>query len=655
MSTRADVKYFYDNGAWLAGPVKADNVWFSAAWHHQANLQHNVGFVNPDGTPVPDSNYLFDFSGKLAWQVSQPSQLNWFYVLQRKNQAHTGSGIVTGAATTWSKKTPQFHEVKYTRTVGTKMVLDSTATSQRLHDLKYPTTEVVAGAISSTDAITGASYGALATYSDLPNKRYDARVNVSYFAGAHDLKAGYQFDYAYNGANQYGLASTQTPMQAVYRSGVPNQVRTYNTPVSSQPQNIQQGLFVQDKWQAARKLTLNLGVRLDTNYGWQPALCDGGNQFVTGACFPKISGVPDFKAVNPRFSMIYDLAGDGRTALKFAANRYIVPLGSSLLSRINPIGVASDTRPWIACAAGQTSGCDLNGDLIPQVNELGASTGYSFGQFNSYAPGYSWPHAVEYSAEIQRQLPGNVVLTVGYTHRESKGNLASQNQLVPTSTYIPLTVTEANSGTVVTVYNQAPALKGLQQFVWTNSAQLNSTYDGSDITLEKRLSHGWMVTSGLSLGKTIGWTGGTDLNNPNQTQFGRGVVGNDIPYSVRLSGLYELPFGISASGTFQNQAGPAELTVVSVASNTVALTQGSQTLTVKARGTVRLPPVRQLDMSFRRGFRFGKRSFSPRLDAYNLANTATVTGWTQTLGPSYHNVTAVQRGRTIKLGASFDF
>jgi hypothetical protein len=65
-----------------------------------------------------------------------------------------------------------------------------------------------------------------------------------------------------------------------------------------------------------------------------------------------------------------------------------------------------------------------------------------------------------------------------------------------------------------------------------------------------QLSHGWMMTGGLSLGKTIGWTGGTDLNNPNQTQFGEGVVGNDIPYSVRLSGLYELPFGISASGTF---------------------------------------------------------------------------------------------------------
>jgi Carboxypeptidase regulatory-like domain len=655
LSPRTDVKYFYDDGLWLAGPVKADELWFSAAWHHQQNLQHNVGFVNPDGTPVPDSNYLLDFTGKLAWQVTKPTQLQWFYVIQRKNQAHTGTGIVTGAATTLSEKTPQFHEVRYTRAGGGKMVIDATATSQRLHDLKYPTTEVVSGAISATDAITGASSGALPTYQDLPNKRYDARINLSYFVGSHELKAGYQFDYAYNGANQFGLDRTQTPMQAVYRSGVPNQVRTYNTPVSSEPQNRQQGLYLQDRWRAARKLTMNVGVRLDANYGWQKALCDGGNAFVTGACFPAIKGIPDFKAVNPRFSMVYDVRGDGRTALKFSANRYIVPLGSSVLNRINPIAVASDTRPWTACSAGQTSACDLNGDLLPQVNELGASTGYTFGQFNSYAPGFSWPYAVELSAEVQRQLPGNVVVTVGYTRRNSRGNLASHNLAVPANSYIPLTVIEANSGQTVTVYNQAPALKGLQQFVWDNSPELNGTYDGSDITFEKRLSHRWMLTSGLSFGRAIGWTGGTDLENPNQTLNARGVVGNDIPYSVRLSGLYELPYHISASGTFQNQAGPPEATVVSVASNTVTLTQGSQTITTQSRGTVRLPPVRQLDLSFRRPFRMGSRSFSPRLDVYNMANNATVTAWTQTLGSSYHNVTGVQRGRTIKVGAAFDF
>ena len=87
--------------------------------------------------------------------------------------------------------------------------------------------------------------------------------------------------------------------------------------------------------------------------------------------------------MSPRFSAVYDFAGDGRTALKFAANRYIIPVGSSVLDRVNPIFLASDTRPWrgARCAADQTNvGCDLNGDLLPQINELGPSNGIQFRQ-----------------------------------------------------------------------------------------------------------------------------------------------------------------------------------------------------------------------------------------------------------------------------------
>jgi outer membrane receptor protein involved in Fe transport len=651
LKPRADLRYLYDDGVWLAGPIKSDSLWFSAAWHHQQNLQYLVGAYNADATSVPDDNYLWTFSGKLAWQISQPSQLTWFYQLQRKVQAHVGTGVVENAATTLSKKTPQLHQVRYSRTFGNKMVMEASGSSMRVHDLKLPTKESVVGDIAGFDQITGATFRALPTYTSYPNARYVAQGNVTYFLTAHDIKVGYQVDYAKNASD----AISPTGMRAVYRNGVPDSVNTYNTPVSSEPQNLQQGVYAQDRWRPGRRLTVNLGLRLDTNYGWQKALCQDKTQFTDAKCFPKMSGVPDFKAVNPRFSVIYDLAGDGRTALKFAANRYIVPLGAGVLARVNPIALANDTRPWTVCAAGQTSGCDLNGDKLPQVNELGLSSGFNLGQYNRYADGYSWPYAIEYTVEMQRQLPGNMVVTVGYTRRDKKGNLGSRNEAVPTSTYIPLTVTEVNSGRAITVYNQAPSLRGLQDIVWDNRKELDSSYKGADITFDKRLSNRWMMTGGVSLGKTIGWVGNTDLNNPNSQEFSRGILGNDIPYSFRLSGLYQLPYGISVSGTYQHQKGFAELTVVSVGNNTVALTQGTTTVTVEPRGDVRLPNLNQLDMSVRRAFRFGRKNLQPRIDFYNLANSATIIAWNQTLGSSYHAVNDVQRGRMIKLGVSYDF
>ena len=120
-------------------------------------------------------------------------------------------------------------------------------------------------------------------------------------------------------------------------------------------------------------------------------------------------------------------------------------------------------------------------------------------------------------------------------------------------------------------------------------AELDSTYNGTDITLDKRMSNGWMMTGGISIGETNGWVGNTDLNNPNSKEFNRGIVGNDTPFSFRLSGLYDLPCGIQMSGTFQHQKGFPELTQVSVGNNTVALTQGTTNITVEPRGTTRLP------------------------------------------------------------------
>ena len=49
--------------------------------------------------------------------------------------------------------------------------------------------------------------------------------------------------------------------------------------------------------------------------------------------------------------MVYDLTGDGRTALKFAANRYNQPINISIIERLNPVAignaVTSDQRTWI--------------------------------------------------------------------------------------------------------------------------------------------------------------------------------------------------------------------------------------------------------------------------------------------------------------------
>jgi hypothetical protein len=669
LTATADIRYLYDIGMWLAGPIKRDKLWFSTSLHYQRILQYLLSF-NPDGTQVPDDNDLFNSSSKAAWQVNPSSQFSYFYTIQHKVNGHRASTTMfsESGATTRNIKLPQVHQLKWTSTASSKLVFDASTSVFRVEDTflwpKEGDTPTCIGAdnqannipctnglIAGFDQVTNTLLRVLPTYSISQMRRTVVQVGASYFTTAHDVKVGVQLNHGSLSPYRYSSSG----MRAVYRDGVPDSVNTYNTPNYSHMKDREMAYYIQDRWRPTRKMTLNLGVRAETNYGWMNAACQPETPFIAATCYEPLKGFPDWTAVNPRVSVVYDLMGDGRTALKFAANRYITPVGKSVVERVNPINLVSDTRRWTVCTPGQTSACDLNGDRLPQINELGSSSGYPLGVRNRYAPDTDWPWSRELSAELQRQFPGNLLLTVGYTHREKLGQLGSRNVAVPEGSYSPITVTEVNSGRTVTVYNQALPLRGLFDVVWDNEEALDSTYNGTDITLQKRLSGGWMLMGGVSIGENIGDIYGTeDLNNPN-FQFRRGIQGNDVPFSLRLSGIYELPYRISLSATYQRQTGFPEITTVSVGNNTIALVQGTTNITVEPRGTTRLPDLNQLDFSLRRSFRMGNKLFSPRFDAYNLLNNATITGRTTTLGPNYFSVNSIQRGAMLKLGMNVDF
>ncbi|HEV8346309.1 MAG TPA: TonB-dependent receptor [Vicinamibacterales bacterium] len=642
----ADILKIYDTGAWLGGPIVRDKLWFSFSAHDQVLDQYVLGSYDSTGKQVLDDNIMWNLGSKVSWQLTRSAQLSYFNNLQYKKIGHRNGGgtFADSAARNLNDKYPDVHQVKWTMPVRSRAVVDVSWSRFRADDMFGQEPEVRDGDISRFDSVTQTYTVALPTYRDNAMFRDVAMASVSYYTGRHDLKLGYQFQ---KGGEKSSAWST-SGMRAVYRNGVPDSVNTYNTPLAFQPWDRDQAIYVQDKWTPIRRLVLNLGLRFETNYGWQPATCQVQTIFVQARCFPEISGAPDFKALTPRFSAVYDLSGDGRMALKVSANRYDQPINITIVQRLNPVATVSDTRTWR----------DTNGDLTPQVSELGPSSGFAFGTTNRYSPDLEWPVSNEYSIELQRQFPGNMVASVGYTRRETRRNIGPTNVAVPTSTYIPITVTEANSGQQVTVYNQAPALRGRFDTLWANTPQFDTNYNGVDVTLNKRLSHRWLFTGGASFGKTVGDIYATqntaDLNNPNN-MFRNGRFGNDVPISLRLSGVYELPYRVMVSATAQRNTGFPELTTVSVGTNTIVLTQGPQTLTVEPRGTTRLPAVNSLDVSVRKPWKFASTSIEPRIDFYNLTNAATILGRITQRGPTYGRVNNIQRGRLIKLGVSVDF
>jgi hypothetical protein len=651
----ADIQKMYDVGAWLAGPVVKDKLWFAGTWHDQRLDSYKLGSYNPDGTQVIDDNIMWTATAKVSWQVTRSAQLSYFHNLQYKLIGHRGGGtFADGRARNYNDKYPTVNQVKYTSPIGTKFVFDVTYGRFRADDAFGSRPEVKPGDIGTFDTTTQTSGVALPTYSANDMHRDQIRSSASFFSGKHDVKFGY--DYV-NAARISRIWST-SGMRANFSNGAPTSVNTYLVQVTGSDTTYgadidelyrfradEHGLFIQDRWTPLRRVVVNIGARYETSSSFQPATCRPATQWFGGACFDKVTA-PSFRDISPRFNLVYDVLGDGRTALKFAANRYNQPVNISIIQRLNPVATVSDQRSW----------SDSNNDRIPQLSELGPAPGYVFSGVNSrYADDLERPISNEYTVEVQRQLPNNVVLSTGYTHKQTRRNIGQTNTAAPLETWgAPITVTERTSGETVQVWRRGTSASAN---LFDNSADEDTDYHGADVTVNKRMSNRWSLMGGASWGVVRARTRGGNRNDPHiLNYFDEDVLaGADRPWSYRLSGVFELPYQVSLSASSIYQAGAPQETIVQVTNQTIALPQGNQTLRVREFGSERYPNLMQLDLSLRKAFRFGGRTFAPRLDIFNATNESTITSWVTQLGPTYQRPSLIQRARLIKVGFAIEF
>ena len=123
------------------------------------------------------------------------------------------------------------------------------------------------------------------------------------------------------------------------------------------------GLFAQDQW-TFKRLTANYGVRLDFLNSSVDAQQLPAGPFTPARNFEGIKDVPNWKDVNPRLGIAYDLFGNGKTAVKGSIGRYVVADGYTIARSVNPVqsSVNSTTRTWASSPSGTFNpfnDCDL--------------------------------------------------------------------------------------------------------------------------------------------------------------------------------------------------------------------------------------------------------------------------------------------------------
>jgi len=653
----------YDLNVTGGGAIAKDRLWVNGTIRKWI-VNKLTNARNLDGSQALDDNDLKNYSGKATLSLSPNQKIMASYLWNNKIRGHRrdSNDLIPDIAAVLQTNPASTTQIKYTG-IRRRLVYESGYSfmdGQTNYGYEPGTPP---DAIRKVDFTLGTADVASNREEHQPNSRMQFDNIVSYTHsgfGEHLLKGGVQWARLFYESNY----TVQGHHYVEYSSNVPNRVRLFNTPTDQKNLAHVLGFFVQDAWSVGSRLTVNIGIRFDNYKGIIPDESAPGGPFVEARSVPRTE-VMDQSIAVWRTGVVYDLLGDGRTALKANYSRYGSQTGIDRVTNVNPLSNGSKTCPWT----------DPNGDGRFQTSEINFAQCTAFsGGVNTFYPqaGVDWPYSDEVTAGVERQVMPDMRVGAMFYYRTNTSQLGIRNAAVPPGAYTAFTVTSPNGPggtpanpkpTTVTTYNVAASLVSAANRIRSNDPYLDTDYKGVEFTAAKRFSKNWQMVAGLTVGKNNGGFtngGGTDLNDPNVTLYPTGIIGNDSKVAFRLSGSYRLPADLTVAGSLVSNTGypyqsNVEVTRILAATAGVSLARSSQTVALSPRGDERLPNVTMADVRVSRRFRFGSRSLSPQVDFFNIGNAPTVVSLQNTVGSTYLDPREIVAPRIIRVGFSLDF
>lgn len=671
----------WDSSFSLGGPVIKDKLWFftthrlnggdflvgNSFYRDQAVCdQYGTKKEKANACQGVDDNYELSNIGRLTYQATPKNKIAGFYSKENKQRGHRelAAGVSPESSTPQDMRLSYSAAIKWTAPLTNKLLWDAGVSQYYLgYTFEYQDGAQFYNNIGYQDTVLSTRWGARPGGLFRRNnwKRYYS-ASLAYVTGAHAIKGGVQL----NHATEYSYYNVDPwHMVAVLRNGVPTSVTVDNTTVNNRPGHDEAAFFLQDQW-TVKRLTINPGIRFDWFHPWVGAQDAAANPWVPARQFAAIDDMLAFKNWAPRFSAIYDVFGNGKTAVKANVSKYISILGNGQADLYNPLGVQTDSRTWT----------DRNGDLFPQYSEVGPSTISNFG---TRAPRLQDPNVerekqLEYSASLQHQLTNKVALTAGYYHRTFYDLNQTVNTLVnPETDYTPVKIADPRgNGQTITIYNLLPSKFGQTNFVDSTSTKNRAYWDGIDLSAQGNLMKGSRVYGGVSLGGRS--QDMCDIVDPNFTGslaspvYGKTFCKQDEPWRpmYKLGGTLPLPFDTQMSGSFSSFPGNSESLTYNVSKAVFAAAAPGQTLT-QTSVTVLLDepfnPDRYYDRVTQLDLRFAKKVMLPgakrlmlQFDIFNATNgnpvLAAVTSYS---AATAYRPNTIMQGRLFQLGGQFFF
>ena len=446
-----------------------------------------------------------------------------------------------------------------------------------------------------------------------------------------------------------------------------------NCPVTEEELTRTWALYAQDNWTIGQRLTLNLGVRVDSINGIVPAQTSPAGTWIGERNQAEVDGLPSWTNLAPRLGFAYDLKGDGRTAIKGGYGRYYVQTGTLISQTLNRNGVSNVRPTWRDLDGNSriTPGPCGNITCSPELGTIPA-----FPTSNTtYDTESKRPFDDEFSIGVDHSLTNDLAVSATYFHRRHPYGLGLINLARPSTAYTPVDRQYTDpSGQVqsITVYSLDPALLRVSQVSITSSEVLSSTYNGFNINMNKRFRERWQLLAGATWSDNKGYyhTGiltnnnNYDLNNPN-SHLGRedSAVFTDVPFQFNVAGSYLAPKDVMIALKYNARSGTPltrELQIRGITQN--------ENVYVAPRGEDRTEFLASyVDLRLSKRFNLGESTrIEGIVDLFNLLNTNTILNQNASVGSStgstlaplstsYARPSLLVTPRIIRLGVKVSF
>jgi hypothetical protein len=478
-------------------------------------------------------------------------------------------------------------------------------------------------------------------------------------AGSHTTKIGY--GYLYEGA-PYSFLAPKDSIKTFWRGGftTPTEIETYDTPFDFENKVSHQWAFLNDTWNVKR-FSFNGGIRFDSflpYYDEQGKTGEGPFQAAVtypGFTFHRLNGLV------PRASLVYDVLGSGRTAIKVAYGRYMYNAGtmtnanSMMAGFVNPMARTTRRYRW-----------DGTLPFVPDPSQLISTTG---GPNRSLDPNLELPYTDEYVIGLDQQIGRDTTVRFNYVRKLERNRMKLQNTAIPFSAYnIPVTFTDrgrdfasAADDRQITLYSLDRSFLGRRADLLTNDPLNRSDFVTYNVEGVKRLSNRSQLLTGFDISHYDTWGFASAISQDIATDTG-GVPQdpNRLTYNNRQDywhwqykalGSFEFPYSVSFSASVRLTKGePYGRTV-----NTTGLTQGAITLTVEPQGTFFYDRVTLVDLRFAKKLTLGRTKIEGLFDVFNVNNSSAVLSRNNQTGASFGAVLTTVNPRIARLGVRWTF